>query len=381
MTRSLKINWILPKPNLSGGVKSNRLIAEAMVRRGHDVTITYPTMAEDRRFALGYRLRKTRDAIVKRVLGSNAPHAPTGRHHLERSTARLRPIEAPVITAADVPDADVTIATWWRTREWIEGWHATKGAKAYFIRHYEIHGGDKERVRATYRLPGQKLVIARWLQRLMAEEFGDPNAVLVPNGVDRGQFKADPRGKNPSPVVGTLYGIQEWKGAPTVFEAFGILQKRWPELRVVSFGSNKIVRHHEPPANLEFHLRPAQNLIPKLYASTDCWVVPSVSEGFGMPGIEAAACRCPLVVTRCGGPEDFVEEGWNGFLVPPSDPEAMADRVARVLGLDQSAWARMSQSSYEMSLRFDWDKSAEVLERTLFRLVDGHCPAITGGAA
>lgn len=31
---TLAINWVLPRPSLSGGIKSNRLIAEAMVRRG-----------------------------------------------------------------------------------------------------------------------------------------------------------------------------------------------------------------------------------------------------------------------------------------------------------------------------------------------------------
>ena len=33
--KKLTINWVLPRPSLAGGVKSNRLIAEAMVRRGH----------------------------------------------------------------------------------------------------------------------------------------------------------------------------------------------------------------------------------------------------------------------------------------------------------------------------------------------------------
>ena len=37
----ITINWISPRPGLAGGVKSNRLIAEAMVRRGHRVNIVY----------------------------------------------------------------------------------------------------------------------------------------------------------------------------------------------------------------------------------------------------------------------------------------------------------------------------------------------------
>lgn len=367
MNRSLRINWVFPRPNLSGGVKSNRLLAEAMVRRGHEVTLIHPTRKERQRYALGYRLRRMGEQMLRGVTGSNQ----SSRHHLERSTAAIRVVDGDIISESDVPDADVTMATWWRTREWIEPWSAAKGVKAYCIRHYEVHGGDAERVKATYRLPGPKFVIARWLQRLMAEEFGDPHAVLVPNGVDRSQFHAPERTKGRVPTVGMLYGRQAWKGAVTAFEAIRILQRRDPSIRVISFGRESVARHHRPPANYELHRRPSQREIPRLYAMADCWVVPSVSEGFGMPGIEAAACRCPLVVTRCGGPEDFVEEGWNGHLVPVEDPEAMAEAIGRILALSEQAWRDMSQASYEMSLRFDWDRSAEILETALLRQV-GH---------
>lgn len=371
------INWVFPRPNLSGGVKSNRLLAEAMVRRGHEVTLIHPTRKEPGRHSLRYRLRRMGEQMVNGATGGFASTS----HHLERSTAKIRVIEGDVVTEQDVPDADVSIATWWRTREWIEPWSTAKGTKAYFIRHYEVHGGDPDRVRATYRLPGPKLVIARWLQRLMAEEFGDPHAVLVPNGVDRSQFQAPERAKGRVPTVGMLYGRPEWKGARTAFEAIRILQGRNPSIRVVSFGSQPPLRAHTPPANFEFHLCPDQSVIPTLYSRTDCWIVPSTTEGFGMPGIEAAACRCPLVVTRCGGPEDYVEECWNGHLVPVEDPAAMATAVERILSLSDQDWLAMSRASYEMSLRFDWDRSAEILENALMIAVEHHAALASGRCA
>jgi len=42
------------------------------------------------------------------------------------------------------------------------------------------------------------------------------------------------------------------------------------------------------------------------------------------------ACGCPVVATRCGGTEDFVKDGVNGYLVGFS-AEAMADAVMRIL--------------------------------------------------
>jgi glycosyltransferase involved in cell wall biosynthesis len=358
IAQKLRINWIIGITCLSGGVKSNRLIAEAMVRLGHEVNIAFvdrpwpwPKVHQFRRFLVRFKQEIA-------TLGRKS-------HHLKHSTATLIPIKDHVIRPDHVPDADVTIATWWETREWIADWPEKKGLKAYFIRHHELHGGNPKRVAATYRMAGLKLVIAKWLQRLMAEEYNDPNAVLVPNGVDWNQFDSEARGKSNGPTVGMLYGTQDWKGAETAFDALDRLRKQYPNLRAIAFGSSPIAKKHNPPSELEFHLQPRQDEIPKLYQQADCWIVPSTSEGFGMPGLEAAACHCPIVSTRCGGPEDYVADGLSGYLVPVGNSVAMADAVSRILELPDDKWRIMSQASHEISRRFDWDRSAKILEKAL----------------
>lgn len=360
----LTINWIIKRANLSGGVKSNRLIADAMVRRGHRVNIVHSTVTPP--WPPPWRPRvfshRARDWWKNR--GKQ-------RHHLEKSLANVIAIDHSPIRADDVPDADVTIATWWETAEWVRDWPASKGRKAYFIRHYEVHGGDPDRVRATYRLPYKKLVIARWLQRLMAEEFGDADALLVPNGVDRAQFNFAPRGKQPVPTVGFLTGVVAWKGVDMAFDALRRVQRELPETRVVCFGAERVKDVSAAPANLTFHHRPPQQTIPEIYRGVDVWLVPSTLEGFGMPGLEAAACGCPIVATRSGGPEDYVVDGRNGFLVPVGDGAAAAEALLRVLRLDDAAWREMSRASHELSRGFDWDHSAETLERGLYEELGG----------
>src|SRR4029079_1767278 len=59
-------------------------------------------------------------------------------------------------------------------------------------------------------------------------------------------------------------------------------------------------------------------------------VLPSRSESLGMVLVEALACGTPVVATRCGGPEDIVDER-VGVLVPPEDPEALAAGMEQVL--------------------------------------------------
>jgi glycosyltransferase involved in cell wall biosynthesis len=90
-----------------------------------------------------------------------------------------------------------------------------------------------------------------------------------------------------------------------------------------------------------------------------------------MPGLEAAACRCPLVATECGGVADFVREGVNGHLVPVGDWQAMADRIERLLTRPAVEWRRMSSASHDIAREFDWDRSAELLEAFLLTLLPG----------
>lgn len=63
----------------------------------------------------------------------------------------------------------------------------------------------------------------------------------------------------------------------------------------------------------------------------DVFAIPSQQEGLCIAALEALACGCPVVSTRCGGPEEFVLEGRTGTLVQ-SDPADMAAAIARIVG-------------------------------------------------
>lgn len=54
-------------------------------------------------------------------------------------------------------------------------------------------------------------------------------------------------------------------------------------------------------------------------------------EGFGNALIEAMALGTPVLATRAGGPETFIDDGSNGFLAPADDAPALADAIATLL--------------------------------------------------
>jgi glycosyltransferase involved in cell wall biosynthesis len=75
--------------------------------------------------------------------------------------------------------------------------------------------------------------------------------------------------------------------------------------------------------------KPLAELVAEIQRST-LLVLPSRAESLGMVLVEALACGTPVVATRCGGPEDIVDER-VGVLVPPEDPAALAGGIEQVL--------------------------------------------------
>jgi glycosyltransferase involved in cell wall biosynthesis len=355
----LRVNWILPGLSLAGGIRTVRHLAEGLQARGHDVTVICPSARATwpPPWRIGRMWRRARRAWQLR--GAEE------RHHFQGTRLRLLEVDAERLEARHAPDADAVIGTFWPTMEWIRDWPAAKGIHFYYVQHYETHAGDPERVRATYRQPSTKFVVARWLARLLAEEFGDTDVTLVPNAIDWEQFRVRERSKAEVPVVGTMYSGRRWKRSALAFEAIRRAQLQEPRLRVVAFGDQPLDPADRPPDNLEFHLRPTQAALPELYARCDAWLLASVSEGFGLPGLEAAASRCPVIATRCGGPEDYVEHGRSGFLVDVDDPAQMAQRILEVARMDAGQWAAMSQASHRIAAGFRWETSVETLEALL----------------
>jgi glycosyltransferase involved in cell wall biosynthesis len=93
---------------------------------------------------------------------------------------------------------------------------------------------------------------------------------------------------------------------------------------------------------------PIEELRDKL-RTLDLFVVPSHQEGLCIAALEAMACGCPVVSTRCGGPEDFVMNEETGFLVD-SDPANMADAILRILR-DPKLRERLGAAAREKVMR------------------------------
>jgi glycosyltransferase involved in cell wall biosynthesis len=224
------------------------------------------------------------------------------------------------------------------------------------------------------------------VSRAIADQFPESDkVVVVHDGFPRDEFAPpDPKsvdlfrarfGLAGRPVVGCVGRIKlVRKGQEHLVEAAALLKRRGVEAKYLVVGS--------PSPGSEPHLDVLRARIVELglerdvvftgeladprpaYAAMDVFVLPSAQpEPFGGVVLEAMSMGLPVVGTAIGGTREQVLDGVTGFLVPPADPAALADRLEKLLG-DAALRAAMGRRGQErVEELFSLDRHAEqVLE-------------------
>jgi glycosyltransferase involved in cell wall biosynthesis len=105
----------------------------------------------------------------------------------------------------------------------------------------------------------------------------------------------------------------------------------------------------------------------KFYRSCDVVLSLSISEGFGLPVLEAMASGCPVVCTDSGGVTDFVQDGVTGLLVTDRSVSEVVAAIERLL-LEPGLSQRLSRDGRLMAQRYSFDRFAEGYTKLFSRL-------------
>ncbi len=353
----MRITFLLPQRGTkpTGGHRVVYEYANGLAARGHAVTVVHVA-------GLSWRFQPLKS--IRRHAVGYLKHALRGDWRPDawfEIDPRVRMTWIPALRSVFVPGADVCIATWWQTAERLARFPASKGRKFYLIQHLETWGGPEERVMGTWRLPLHKIVIARWLQEIAAEQ--GEGATHVPNGLDFNRFGMDtpPAERNPASVA-MLSHPAPWKGTADGLQALERVRTRHPELQVELFGVD--ARPAGLPDWIAYHCNPAQEELRALYNRAAVFVAPSHSEGWGLPPCEAMMCGSAVVATDIGGHREFCEDGETALLVPPGDPGRLAERIESLLS-DSGQRCALALRGHERIQSFTWERAVEELEKAL----------------
>jgi glycosyltransferase involved in cell wall biosynthesis/GT2 family glycosyltransferase len=134
-------------------------------------------------------------------------------------------------------------------------------------------------------------------------------------------------------AVGRLFKVKDY---PTLISAFSIMRKkRRAKLLILGKGAEldklkRLVTSLGISSDVDF-LGFQENPY-KFMSKADVFVLSSMHEGFGNVIVEAMVCGVPVVSTDCkSGPNEIIENGKSGLLVPPRDPDALADAILKIL--------------------------------------------------
>jgi glycosyltransferase involved in cell wall biosynthesis len=209
------------------------------------------------------------------------------------------------------------------------------------------------------------------------------------------------------PVITTCGALFERKGVADLVRACGILAARGRAFRCVIIGDGP-QRSHLATLVRTLGLEPSVSLVGGLpqaevirrYAETDVFALPCLARAVrlrdeeadaikaleawlerkgnvikdGIPNVlvEAMAMGIPVVSTSLAGIPELIQDGRNGLLVPPRDPERLADALERLL-LDPALRRRLGDAgAVDVRARFDRGKNTEAL-------VDIFTTALGGG--
>lgn len=171
-------------------------------------------------------------------------------------------------------------------------------------------------------------------------------ATTIRKGVDLEQFSAGAdadaarRRLNLSgPVILSVCGLLKLKGVDLLLECLARLRSRQVEATLVLCGEGRERANLEELAirlgvrdRVRFEGRIPRARIPDYFAAADVFVLASRREAAGNVVLEAMASARPVVCTASGGPQEYVVEGETAFVVPVDDCEALAQKIAYLLG-------------------------------------------------
>ena len=272
------------------------------------------------------------------------------------------------------------------------------GVPVVRMRHLSVPVQRNPFSRAVYVGLCDKIVtMGEAIRTLLVErlEVRPAKVVSVPTGVDLDEFdpsRADRErirtelgvGGN-TPLLGMIGVLRSWKGHLVFLQALRRVSAKLPDVQAVLVGDGpfrNVIQDAITCHGLEarVHVLGHREDVAEILVGLDMVVSASTAaEGIPQALLQALAMRRLVVASDVGGIPEVIHPGETGWLVRPSDPDALGEAIVEALA-DRAGAERMGRQGREMVVAgYSLQRMGERMEELYRSLVSGHLPAHSDG--
>jgi glycosyltransferase involved in cell wall biosynthesis len=238
-------------------------------------------------------------------------------------------------------------------------------------------------------LPHTVVTVSEYVRQHLIQRGVNPaKAIAIPTGVDLRRFdpaitlrslREELKLGEDVPVIGTVAIFRINKGYHILLDAIPLVLKNIPDAVFVFAGDGPYREHISDKiqslglVDTVFMLG-LRSDIPNILKSLDLFVLPTLQEALGTSFIEAMAMEKPVIGTDVGGVREVIEDGINGYLVPPSNPSMLADAITTMLKNREKAGLMGMEGRKIVLQRFNTDVMCERMHQLYLSLLNRKIP-------
>ena len=209
----------------------------------------------------------------------------------------------------------------------------------------------------VWELPMKTIAVSETLVPLLKDR-GCEVIGVVPNGINHDEYFTENIHRD---GIGLVYQKSIRKGPDTALKILKRLEDANPQIKRYVFSETPEVRFTGKAVYKQY---PSVEEARRIYNSSKIWLIPSRSEGFGLPILEAMACGCAVISTDHDTARGLLENGKNGILVPVDDVDAFMKAIDELLK-DNELREKLVKAGQETAKKFTWERAVIAMEKIL----------------